>query len=278
MKKHLIACYLVLTALTAGAQKIQPLLRQKVMPPVSKNHFHLYLLAGQSNMAGRGYPGAVDTTGNIRVLRLNKEGEWEIAKDPLHFDKQAAGVGPGLQFGKMMADADTAVVIGLIPCAVGGSAISYWKKGAFYPATQTHPYDDAIARTETAMRSGTLKGILWHQGEADSNKEQSSSYEDNLRSLINTFRTDLAVPGVPFIAGELPDFQIYRQDSTGNNTINVYAIQVNKAIAHLEKSVTNYGFVSAKNTSHRGDHLHFDAESARLMGERFAKRMLIFKK
>lgn len=278
IKKYFITWCFLLTAITAGAQKLRPIVREKVLPPNSKNGFHLYLLAGQSNMAGRGYPEAIDTMGNIRVLRLNKEGEWEIAKDPLHFDKPAAGVGPGLQFGKIMANADNSVVIGLIPSAVGGSGIAYWKKGAFYPATQTNPYDDAIARTKKAMQSGTLKGILWHQGEADSDQEKSSSYEDNLKSLINAFRADLAAPNVPFVAGELPDFQIYKEDTTGKKTVNIYAIQVNNAIAHLKKTVKNYGFVSAKNTKHRGDHLHFDATSARIMGERYAKQMLKFRK
>ncbi|GAA4778362.1 hypothetical protein GCM10023231_01140 [Olivibacter ginsenosidimutans] len=68
-------------------------------------------------MAGRGYPEAVDTIAHASVLRLNQESEWEEAKDPLHFDKPVAGVGPGFEFGKAMADADTSAVIGLIPCA-----------------------------------------------------------------------------------------------------------------------------------------------------------------
>jgi hypothetical protein len=260
------------------AQGLKPLQRVVVQPPPVKAKFHLYLLIGQSNMAGRGYPEAVDTTANVRVLRLNQAGQWEIAKDPIHFDKSVAGVGPGLEFGKAMAEADPTVTIGLIPCAVGGSGIDVWKAGAFYAATKTKPYDDAIARGKTAKQSGTLMGIIWHQGESDSSPQKSVAYADNLTAVIASLRADLQAPNVPFVAGQLPDFQIHQQDSTGKAKVNNGAIKVNEAVASLKGLVKNYAFVTAEGTDHRGDHLHFNAVSARLMGRRYAKQMLELQK
>ena len=90
--------------------------------------FHLYLLIGQSNMAGRGPVDAESKVAHPRVLMLNKNREWVSATDPLHFDKAVAGVGPGLAFGKQMAEANPRVRIGLIPCAVGGTPISAWRR------------------------------------------------------------------------------------------------------------------------------------------------------
>ena len=55
-----------------------------------KEKFHLFLLVGQSNMAGRGVVDAQDKTPDPRILMLNKAGEWASAVDPLHFDKPAA--------------------------------------------------------------------------------------------------------------------------------------------------------------------------------------------
>ena len=63
---------------------------------------------------------------------------------------------------------DTNVIIGLIPCAVGGSPIEAWQPTKYYEPTKSYPYDDALKRTKTAMQTGTLKGVLWHQGESDS--------------------------------------------------------------------------------------------------------------
>jgi hypothetical protein len=135
---------------------------------VPREQFHLYLLIGQSNMAGRGKVEKEDRTPHPRVLALNKQDEWVPAVDPLHFDKRSAGVGPGLAFGKALADADKGVTIGLIPCAAGGSPITVWKKGGYWKQTSSKPYDEALRRTALAQKRGVLKGILWHQGESDS--------------------------------------------------------------------------------------------------------------
>ncbi|WP_086596595.1 sialate O-acetylesterase [Hymenobacter crusticola] len=256
------------------AQGLKPKVLNQAKPPIRKEKFQLYLLVGQSNMAGRGYPEAQDTVPDRRVLRLNQAGAWEIAKEPIHFDKPVAGVGPGLAFGKAMAAQDTSVVIGLIPCAVGGSGIAVWQPGAYYEATKTNPYDDAIARAKLAMQAGTLKGIIWHQGETDSNPEGSNVYAQKLTELIARFRHDLATPNVPFIAGQLPEFQFVKLDSAGRRQVNEAAIRVNRSVAQLKKSVPNYAYVTAESTKDRGDQLHFDAASARLMGRRYAAAML----
>ena len=50
-----------------------------------KDVYDLYLLIGQSNMAGRGpLTEEFKTEGNDDVLMLNKNGEWVKAKNPLH--------------------------------------------------------------------------------------------------------------------------------------------------------------------------------------------------
>jgi hypothetical protein len=208
--KFLLAGMLSLASLvgaSAQTQAAQPRVRTVVAPPARQEKFQLYLLVGQSNMAGRGYVEAQDTVPNRHVLRLNPAGQWEIAKDPIHFDKPVAGVGLGLAFGRAMAAADTSSSIGLIPCAVGGSGIDAWAPGAYFADTNTHPYDDALARARLAQQMGTLAGIIWHQGETDSSPEKSTTYGPKLAALIARFRADLQAPNVPFVAGQLPAFQ-----------------------------------------------------------------------
>jgi hypothetical protein len=100
------------------------------LPLPSKERFHLYLLAGQSNMAGRGSVRAGDKVPHQRVLMLSKDLKWLPASDPIHFDKPIAGVGPGLTFGRSIAESQPDITVGLIPCAVGGSPIETWIPGA----------------------------------------------------------------------------------------------------------------------------------------------------
>jgi hypothetical protein len=258
----------LLPAASLRAQALKPRLRQVVPPPARKEQFQLYLLIGQSNMAGRGTVEPQDTLPNRHVLRLNPAGQWEVAKDPIHFDKAIAGVGPGLTFGRLMAARDTSVVIGLIPCAVGGSGIDAWSPGAYFEGTQTHPYDDALARARTAMQTGTLAGIIWNQGETDSTPEKSALYQQKLKILIKKLREEL--PTVPFVAGQLPAFQITKPGPDGLPRLNEAAVRINEAVAGLTKQVAGYGFVTAEGTSDIGDHTHYNTVSARLMGQRYA--------
>lgn len=224
-------------------------------------------------MAGRGTVEAQDTVPNRHVLRLNPTGQWEVAKDPIHFDKAIAGVGPGLTFGRLMAARDTSLTIGLIPCAVGGSGIDAWSPGAYFEGTKTHPYDDALARARTAMQAGTLAGIIWHQGETDSTPEKSALYQQKLKILIKKLREDLQAPTVPFVAGQLPAFQINKPGPDGRPSVNDAAVRINEAVAGLTKQVTNYAYITAEGTSDIGDHTHFNAVSARLLGQRYAAAM-----
>ncbi|MDQ2771729.1 MAG: sialate O-acetylesterase [Bacteroidota bacterium] len=255
------------------AQALKPRLRQVVSPPVHREKFQLYLLIGQSNMAGRGAVEAQDTLPNRHVLRLNPAGQWEVAKDPIHFDKAIAGVGPGLTFGRLMAAPDTTVTIGLIPCAVGGSGIDAWTPGAYFSDTKTHPYDAALARARTAMQRGTLAGIIWHQGESDSSPGKSAVYQQKLKLLIKQLRTDLQAPALPFVTGQLPAFQIYKTGADGQTQLNDSAMRINAAVATLQKQVPNYAFVTVEGTGDIGDHTHFNARSARLLGQRYAAAM-----
>ena len=127
----------------------------------AKEKLHLYLLIGQSNMAGRGVVEEQDKQSHPRVLKFTKENSWATATDPLHFDKPTiAGVGLGSSFGRALAEANPDATIGLIPCAVGGTPLSRWSKGGDL-------YAQALERARLALKDGVLKGILWHQGEGD---------------------------------------------------------------------------------------------------------------
>lgn len=227
--------------------------------------FHVYLLIGQSNMAGRGKVEKEDTTPHPRVLALNKDDQWVPAIDPLHFDKPSAGVGPGLAFGKALADADKDVTIGLIPCAAGGSPISVWKKDAYWGQTKSKPYDEALRRVAVARQRGVLKGILWHQGESDSNETAAKLYADRLADLVTRLRRDLEAPGVPFLVGGLSEPLRARSE---------HARSVDQALRAYAKSEARSAYVESDKLTLTTDNTHFDAASAREFGRRFAKAML----
>lgn len=227
----------------------------------------IYVLLGQSNMAGRGeITPAFENEGNPRVFMLNKNLEWVLAKHPLHFDKpKAVGVGPGLAFGIKMAEANPAVQIGLVPCAVGGTSIEKWAPGKYDKDTDTHPYDDAVARIQEAMKQGVIKGILWHQGESDTSPEKAAAYLANLETLIARIRKVCNNPNVPVVVGELGLFKENRRI-------------INEVIAALPARVEHTAIAKSNGLEQKGDGAHFNSESAQLLGYRFAEQMLLLQK
>jgi len=231
---------------------------------------NLYLLIGQSNMAGRGDVEEQDRTPHPRVLTLNKENEWVPAIDPIHFDKPVAGVGPGRTFGLMMSGHRPLARIGLIPCAVGGTSIRKWQPGAWDEKTKTHPYDDMLKRLRLARQSGVVKGILWHQGESDGKMGTNGTYAEALTTLIDRLRIECNDPNLPIVIGQLGQFA-QRPWTEGR-------IKVDQAHRHVVKQIKHAAFASSQGLNDRGDLVHFDAQSARLLGKRFAEKMIEIQK
>lgn len=246
-----LACLLMVVPLCA---------EEPTLPP--KEDFHLYLLMGQSNMAGRGVVEEQDKMAHARVLKFTKDKKWAPAVDPLHFDKSQVGVGLGKTFGEVMAEANPKVTIGLIPCAFGGTPISRWQKGADL-------YQNAVERARTAMKDGTLKGILWHQGETDSgNATVAPKYGDLLTQLVTDLRSDLDAGDVPFVAGQLGRF-LNRGQKDKPSLWPVINEQLDALPMKLKRSAT----VSSEGLNHKGDVLHFDSPSFREFGKRYAAAM-----
>ena len=214
-------------------------------------------------MAGRGKVADVDRAVHPRVLALTKEGTWQPAVDPLHWDKSVAGVGLGKSFAIALAEENKEVTIGLIPTACGGSPIASWEPGGYHGQTKSHPYDDAIKRAGRALQDGTLKGILWHQGESDCKPDLAPKYQAQLEALIARFRKELGAESVPFIMGQLGQFP-QRPWNEDKQTVN----EAHIAIAKADKLV---GFVASDDLTCKADKIHFDARSLHEFGRRFAK-------
>jgi hypothetical protein len=150
--------------------------------------------------------------------------------------------------------------VGLVPAAFGGSALDEWMPG-------TEHYKNAVARTKAALaKGGKLRGILWHQGEADSALvERSSTYRARFQKFIAALRKDLGAEQVPVIVGELGRFVYERPDFP-----NPYAMQVNEALATMPLHVPLCRFVASEGLGHKGDVLHFDSKALREFGRRYA--------
>jgi len=219
----------------------------------AQENLQLFLLIGQSNMAGRGAVEAQDKEVIPGVFMMNKEMAWVPAVDPMHFDKPAiAGVGLGRTFAKTLLQAKPGTAIGLIPAAFGGTSLDEWKPG-------DKLYTDAVKRAREAMKSGKLRGILWHQGEADAGtQEHVDTYRERFANLIAHLRQDLNAPDIPVVVGELGEFQHGK-----------FTKQMNEQLALVPFAVAHSAFASSAGLTDKGDGTHFNAASAREFGRRY---------
>lgn len=231
-----------------------------------KQDLDLYVLAGQSNMAGRGAVEPQDESELPRLLAFSADRTWGPATDPLHFDKpRVVGVGPGREFGVVIAQADESRTVGLIPCAVGGSAIATWRPGALHASTKTHPLDDAIARIRAASAYGKVKAVLWHQGESDSSPAKSRVYKEELQRVIETLRSEAGSEPIVLI-GQLGQFP--------EKPWNESRALIDQSHQQLAAELPRAAFVSSDDLTCKSDLTHFSAASARELGRRFAAAYL----
>jgi sialate O-acetylesterase len=183
----------------------------------------LWILAGQSNMEGVGDLDDVQRP-SPRVNMFDQTDQWRLAEEPLHRLVDAAdrvhwprnskkqpekltgealvnwinarrkGAGLGLPFAVALSEA-TAVPIGLIPCAHGGTSMDEWS-----PDLRDKGGDSlygAMCRRFQAA-GGKVTGILWYQGESDANAKDAPQFRKKFEDFIAAVRHDFNDPDLPF--------------------------------------------------------------------------------
>lgn len=216
-----------------------------------------FLLVGQSNMAGRGFINAVPAIYNEKIQML-RNGRFQMMAEPIHSDREVAGIGLAASFAQAYSLAHPAETIGLIPCAEGGSSIEEWSPDGVL-------FRHAINEAKFAQETSEIVGILWHQGENDSLNQLYKSYEGKFREVMAAFREALDLPKVPIIIGELPDFL----GKTGFGLQATEFHEINQILRKVTYTDENLYFVTAKELTANPDGIHLDAISQRKFGLRY---------
>lgn len=225
----------------------------------------VFIMAGQSNMAGRARVEPKDTISNKRILTINDQGELILAKEPLHnFEPSKAGLDCGVSFGTSILNKilENYYVL-ILPTAVGKSNIEQWINDSICGGIKLlSNYKEKI---EIGKRYGAIKGVLWHQGENDAlNDGNILMYEKRLSILFTKFRQIAQNDTLPIIIGELGSF----------SKENEKWQHINLAIHEYSKKDIYSRYVFTQDLNHGGDRVHFDAEGQREMGRRFADKYL----
>lgn len=235
----------------------------------------IWLLAGQSNMSGRGAEAELTDAERrpdpaIRVY--GNDGKYRVAVDPVddatgQIDPvsadRTAGIGPSLFFARAMRQANGRPIL-LIPCAKGGSSIKQWTPGG----ARDTLYGSCLARIREA--GGRLRGVLWYQGETDAHAvDTAERWSPSFTTLVARLRADLAQPRLPVVAVQLADKP---RIEDGKDKFPGWSI-VQQAQAALPGAITCLATVEAKGQPLAPDDLHLTTAAQRVIGARLAKAM-----
>lgn len=270
MKKISIILFAMLTGLALFAQ--------------DKN-FHIYLCLGQSNMEGNAKPEEKDLQGvDKRFLVMaavdspnleRTKGKWYKAVPPLA--RAHTGLTPADYFGRtMVANLPSKIRVGVINVSVAGCKIELFDESKYkdYLASQPdwmknianeyggNPYARLVELARQAQKQGVIKGILIHQGESNGGDRE---WPEKVKLVYENLLKDLKLRAkdVPLLVGELVN-----EDQKGA------CAGMNEIIATLPQVVPTAHVISSAGCPSADDKLHFAAEGYRILGSRYAEKML----
>jgi hypothetical protein len=231
----------------------------------------VFLLAGQSNMVGRGR--GADLPAEYKMQPKNVLFYLDGALRGLapaggsEEKANAAYFGPEISFGHEMARAFPDRTIILVKRAVVGTAIS----SGWDPEKKGGLRDRLLADYQAAVKGRKSRpvAVLWSQGGADAKREEDAkAYVAGLKSLIERIRKDLEAPKLPFLfSGSRPEDPI----TEGMAKRFPYLKTVRAAYVEIDRTVPGARMVSTVGLTYNSDGIHVDAPGQIEFGKRFAR-------
>ncbi|CAO3609283.1 unnamed protein product [Mucor fragilis] len=251
----------------------------------------IWIMAGQSNMRGHGYQ--IDPYTNRSLIEQGQPGihlynskeEWAIAKEPLHqlyLSKRTVhhtlpdptvknpklleyrGASLGLSFAKQYQQENPNVPVGLVASAHGGTSLNDWKRPDTLndDAQDTTLYGAMLARIKAV--GGCIAGILWYQGESDTNAAaDASTYKERFRLWMRVVREDVGNATLPIAFVQI-----------GPHAIDVEETKKNWELVQLAQfdlmTEQDYTAGVASIDCSLDDRLHLSAAGLKIVGRRLA--------
>ena len=248
-------------------------------------NFHIYLCFGQSNMEGNAKFEPQDTCGisdRFQVMSTidcpdlgRVKGQWYRAVPPLC--RCYTGLTPADYFGRTLVQSlPDDIKVGIVHVAVGGCRIELYDKDQFQAYADTvpdwmknmireydgNPYGRLVEMARLAQKDGVIKGILLHQGESNTGDPE---WPAKVKKVYESLLADLGLNAedVPLLAGE-----VVPADQKGA------CASMNTIIDTLPLTIPTAHVIPSRGCPAAQDNLHFTAQGYRMLGTRYARKML----
>lgn len=223
-----------------------------LVSPASYARDYVYIMAGQSNMMGKGKTHAIpshykQTPNNVVFFY---QGRPRKLARYAHF-------GPEVSFAHMVSRArpnDRHIIIKFVAT---GSSISQWQPGG-------RLFKGLLAQKKLAGidPKTPVTAILWMQGESDARHKASAiQYQGRLARFIRALRVQLESPNAKFLIGVInPEPAVFSMTP-----------KVQQAQRQVSMSLPNTRLISTDNLSKIFDHIHYGTQGLLDLGERFGR-------
>lgn len=234
----------------------------------------LFVLAGQSNMSGRGALTSIAPP-DPHIYVFGNDYRWQPATEPVDSPTgqvdavsldSDAGVGPARAFADALRAAHPDLLIGLIPCAKGSTIIEEWQRS---PDDATL-YGSCLKRVRAASPMGRLAGMLFLQGESDAHSgemyhgvpRRPDTWAAHFTRFVHDFRRDTGKPELPVVFAQIGPH------TSPERYVNWEQVQEEQARVALPTAQ----MITTTDLALQ-DRVHYDTPSYRTLGRRFAMAM-----
>lgn len=244
----------------------------------------LFLLGGQSNMAGNGFTQDLSDAHRYRPYRRAPKNVsvWDARNKQWKPLELGDRFGPEIGFAHALSKAMPDKHIGIVKYAVGGTSMDKWKSTGKLYKQLLGDYENALNSTPDAK----LEAMLWHQGESDSDdKEVAEVYQDKLVQHIHSIRKDTGEENLLFILGQINPaknfrgrdrFQYAKMVRKAQAELNMYNVEMIKT-DDCKKNAYIHGAVGTtqeQQIPENEDNIHYSADGQLKLGKRFAESYL----
>ena len=261
----------------------------------------VFVICGQSNVAGRGDPFDITTEERARIAAVADRVQVMVPPPvpPIEDPRLSAGVfsllqrsaapfmiGPDIFFGLHLAEQWPEQHIVLLKrCMLGTSLNGSWNvqwDQARALESDAPQFVGSVGLYETLLRDlkalgpAQLRGVLWLQGERDVQigGTAADAYHANLLALIRALRCDTGIPLLPFALVAVSTRDYRERDSPRGKVVRAME-EVSRSEDAVYFVSDGHGDESSADYIPRGqDGTHFDTEGQRRLGVRFAEMML----
>ncbi len=262
----------------------------------------VYILSGQSNMAGSGNKSQLPEKWQTALPAVQYwDGKQFVDFDPMKLNLNGAGrFGPEVGFAGTMASLHPGKKIYVVKFALSGQPLhagfngGKWmgaepgpNRGTFYPGTSPEDpnmgnhykrlktqFTAAFDALKEAGHQPELKGIAWMQGEADAKQEVSATtYDQSIALLKSRIEEDCQSGPVPFAMGQVLPHIPWMERFTHRAEIRTAQAEADMR-SDSERAILGVWNVPTDGMPLLADTVHYDTTGQLMLGTSFALGVL----